>query len=134
MSVLSTNYLQGGRIISKRIFLVMIVVSLMIFAVQPFAASAQATASATSNNGGAAAATAATLGGLISYSEVVAIGNASALGQAVTPASAAAATVTTTGPAAAWGASLGTPVLSTASVITSALPGGTATGTAVAFP
>jgi hypothetical protein len=117
----------------KRVLFVLLIVSMMIFATQPFAASAQSFVGATSANGGASTASATTFGA-ISTASAASIGNASAFGLAFTPVSAAGAGVATTGPAAAYASAYGVPGFSTANVWTASLPGGTAIGTAFAMP
>ena len=118
----------------KRVLFVLLIVSMMIFATQPFAASAQSFVGATSADGGVSTATATTIGGVISSATAASIGNGSAFGLAFTPVSAAGAGVTTTGPAAAYATGFGIPGFSNAEVWTATLPGGTASGSAFAMP
>lgn len=125
--------MQLWNLNKKRVLFVLLVISMMVFATQPFAASAQTFAGASSQDGGAAFASAQTIGN-ISSATAASIGNAQAFGLAFTPVSAAGAAVQTTGPAAAYAQGFGAPGTSQASVWTATLPGGSANGAAFGMP
>jgi hypothetical protein len=125
--------MQFSKLNKKRILFILLVVSMMVFATQPFAASAQTFAGATSQNGGAAFANAQAVGGIASTT-AASIGNASAFGLAFTPVSSAGAAVATNGPAAAYAQGFSMPGFSQSNVWVGTLPGGSATGSAFGNP